>query len=116
MIQQLESLQSDNEPDVMLELCSLFITNSTSTVIKICEAYSSSKIDVLIREAHALKSGASSIGAEKLAFICDKLEKSISIPLELPTLLTNLKSEHTHVCESVDRYIKARVINVNFER
>ncbi len=73
-LESLNLLQTEGEPDVVLEITELFFLTAPSKVEKIERHIAAGEMDSARKEAHGLKSSAYSLGAELLASICQDIE------------------------------------------
>ena len=69
-----EELQSDDCPDLIVELIDLYLQEMPERVTKIREAAISTEWLSLKSAAHALKGSSGSLGVRHVAEICQKLE------------------------------------------
>ncbi len=75
IIDELRSLQSEGQPDLLMALIKLFNETTIESANQIKTAVSSRDLQSLSDAAHSLKSSAANLGALKLAKICLDLEK-----------------------------------------
>jgi len=82
VIQDLESLQFPDEPDVVREVIEIFLRSTPERLTALQEALTSDDREALLRAAHAMKSSAAVLGAKRLSLHCQELEdEAPSAPL-----------------------------------
>ncbi len=74
-IEQLKSLQRPGRPDLVKELILLFFDSAQGAMEKIRSSVSNNDMSSLSSVAHALKSSAANLGANRFAYICRQLEE-----------------------------------------
>jgi HPt (histidine-containing phosphotransfer) domain-containing protein len=74
ILQDMESLQMPDEPDILVEIFETFIKSSPDRLEKIKTVSKTDDLKAISREAHALKSSARTIGAVRLGEACQRLE------------------------------------------
>lgn len=74
ILQDMESLQMPDEPDIVVEVFETFINSCPARLSKLREISKSGDLKSLSREAHAIKSSAKTIGALRLGEFCQQLE------------------------------------------
>jgi HPt (histidine-containing phosphotransfer) domain-containing protein len=73
-----EESQLDGEPDLILELIELYLTETVRLLITMREAQTNKDELSLKRAAHSLRGSSSSLGILQMAHLCDKLERTES--------------------------------------
>lgn len=74
VISNLRALQSGIEPNLLAELIDSFLEDSVKRIELMRGAVASGDAKGLIRTAHALKGGSGTVGANRMAALCDLLE------------------------------------------
>ena len=92
-LETLRSLQSEGDPDIILEISDLFFTTSPVKIEKIEQSLSAGQISAARAEAHGLKSSAYALGAEILASICQSIE-NLGDHEPFKDLALNLRKEY----------------------
>ena len=72
----LRELQVEGEPDLLDELIELFLTDVPPLLIVLREAVEGGDAHSVERSAHTLKGSCSSMGAIRMAEICEKLRET----------------------------------------
>jgi HPt (histidine-containing phosphotransfer) domain-containing protein len=75
IIEELRSLQTDDEEDVVLEIIQIFIKTTTEMFKNMNQANSQKNLEPLRIMAHTLKSSTASVGAMKLCELVTEIEK-----------------------------------------
>jgi two-component system, sensor histidine kinase and response regulator len=73
---RLGELQVEGEPDILIELIEIFLTDVPPQIVALREAVEAGDAYSVERIAHTLKGSAANMGAERVAAICAKLEWS----------------------------------------
>ncbi|HEX8559864.1 MAG TPA: Hpt domain-containing protein [Pyrinomonadaceae bacterium] len=91
----LEEAQVEGEPDLIVELIDLYDEDTPRRLADIRGAFAARDLAALRRAAHGLKGSSASLGARRVALLCDKLERSSDGELHQAgdALLTRLESE-----------------------
>jgi len=71
-----EESQLDGEPDLVLELIDLYLTETVRLLVAMREALTNKDELSIKRAAHSLRGSSSSLGILQMAFICDELERT----------------------------------------
>jgi HPt (histidine-containing phosphotransfer) domain-containing protein len=98
VLTSLAESQSDEEPDLVVELIDLYLTDSTQRLADMQHALATSDESLLARSAHSLRGSSATLGAWQVAASCDEVEQlarrlafeSVSLVLERlePELMT----------------------------
>jgi HPt (histidine-containing phosphotransfer) domain-containing protein len=86
VLESLLELQVDGQPDVIVELASIFLEATPPRIERLCKAVERSDRENVIAEAHALKSSAANLGADRLSALTKELER-VGAMASLPELL-----------------------------
>lgn len=70
----LEGAQVEGEPDLIVELIELYAEDTPRRLTAIRDALARTDWAALRRAAHGLKGGSASLGARRVAALCDELE------------------------------------------
>lgn len=73
-----EESQLDGEPDLVLELIELYLTETVRLLVAMQEALTNKDELSIKRAAHSLRGSSSSLGILQMANFCDKLERTES--------------------------------------
>ena len=73
-----EESQLDGEPDLVLELIDLYLTETARLLVAMREALTNKDELSIKRAAHSLRGSSGSLGILQIANICDKLERTES--------------------------------------
>ena len=71
-----EESQLDGEPDLVLELIDLYLTETVRLLVAMREALMNKDELSIKRAAHSLRGSSSTLGILQIAFICDELERT----------------------------------------
>jgi histidine phosphotransfer protein HptB len=108
----LEPYQRRMGEDFVAEIIQTYLDNSPALVIEINKNFAAKNLEPFTRAAHILKSNSATLGAEKLAGLCQKLElageKSRLDGLQAD--ITALAKEHLKVCSEL-RLLLAKITN-----
>jgi HPt (histidine-containing phosphotransfer) domain-containing protein len=74
IINQLNELNSEGMPDILIELIDSFVKTSLDKVKNILFFLQNNEIEKASREAHSLKSSAKALGCTLLGDLCQKVE------------------------------------------
>lgn len=98
VLTSLAESQSDEEPDLVVELIDLYLADCTQRLAGMRQALATSDESLLARSAHSLRGSSATLGAWQVAASCDEVEQlarslafdSISLVLERlePELMT----------------------------
>jgi HPt (histidine-containing phosphotransfer) domain-containing protein len=69
-----EKVQSDDGPDLIVELIDLYLQDASQQMLAIRKATAARAWAPLKRAAHTLKGSSSTLGVRRVAEICEKLE------------------------------------------
>jgi len=84
IIDQLNELNSEGMPDILIELIDSFVKTSLEKVKNILFFLQNNEIEKASREAHSLKSSAKALGCTFLGDLCQKVEDlNSNAPLEI---------------------------------
>ncbi|MCB1985274.1 MAG: response regulator [Burkholderiales bacterium] len=72
----LGSLETEDDKQLLKNVLSVFQTSAPQTMSQINQAVLAQDFETIKRNAHSLKSSAGSIGAERLAYLCQLMETS----------------------------------------
>ena len=113
VLNQLEELQSDGEPDIIIEVIDLFLTTSLERVEAIQKFSEKDDRMSASRQAHALKSSAKTLGALELGDLCQKIEdlKNGGMPAELHAFVKQLEISYELTCKALIQLKSARFKN-----
>ena len=75
VLAKLRQLQESDEPDIVTEVCELYVKHAPEKISAIEKAAENGDAKGLQIAAHSLKSSSSYVGAMKLAEICRELEQ-----------------------------------------
>jgi signal transduction histidine kinase/DNA-binding NarL/FixJ family response regulator len=76
VIQKLRDLGGDDDPNLVLELIDIFLTDAPVQMQRITEGLESGDVKIVERASHTLKSSSANIGAVSLSGVCQKMEES----------------------------------------
>lgn len=95
----LEDAQVEGEPDIVVELTELYDEDAPRRLTSIRGALAAGDSTALRRAAHGLRGGSASLGALRMAMLCEKLERlhGAESPHEGEMLLTCLERELARV-------------------
>lgn len=99
-LSQFDDLQMEGQPDILIQVIESFLRTSPQRKNAIEDYVESKNIPALAREAHALKSGALTLGALLLGEICQKFEDldSTVSSADLQVLYGSLKAAYHQSC------------------
>lgn len=80
LLNSFEEVHLDGEPDLVVELIDLYLTDVPLRLKGMREAIALRDAHSLHDAAHNLKGSSSSLGAGKMAVLCDELEASVNYP------------------------------------
>lgn len=97
VITSLRELGGDDDPDLLTDLVSAFLSDSPTRMAKIEAASASGDSEGLLAAAHGLKSSAANMGALRLSELCRQLEKAGQTGQmeSTQTLVEELKHEYS---------------------
>lgn len=75
VIQKLRDLGGDEDPNLVLELIDIFLTDAPVQMQRITEGLESGDVKIVERASHTLKSSSANIGAVSLSSVCQKMEE-----------------------------------------
>jgi len=75
VLNSLSDAQEDGQPDLVVELIDLYLSDTSRRVRAMREALATTDGPLLGRAAHALKGGSSTLGALQVAESCEELER-----------------------------------------
>jgi two-component system sensor histidine kinase/response regulator len=71
-----EGMQAEGEPDLIVELIDLYLEDAPRKLASMLEAVAGADEGALRRVAHSLKGSSASLGACRVAALCEKLERA----------------------------------------
>jgi HPt (histidine-containing phosphotransfer) domain-containing protein len=69
-----DEAQIDGEPDLVVELIDLYLTDAAAKMVALREALAASDEPTLRRLAHCLRGSSGNLGAHRMASLCKELE------------------------------------------
>jgi HPt (histidine-containing phosphotransfer) domain-containing protein len=75
MLASFEEAQIDGEPDLVVELIDLYLTDAAAKIAALREALVNSDETALRRLAHSLRGSSGNLGARRMAALCEELER-----------------------------------------
>ena len=75
VLQNLRELQQEGEPDVLVELIELFLSDTSTRLRDISEAATAGDASSLEKSAHALKGSSQNMGAKRMGALCAELQE-----------------------------------------
>lgn len=95
MLLSLEAAQVEGEPDIIVELIDLYLEETPRRVAAVRRALEQGEVSALRGAAHCLRGSSASLGARRLAALCDELEglSGDDLAREGSALLTRLLHE-----------------------
>ena len=99
VLRQLSDLQSQEDPDLLARVLSLYLNESPKEMAALAQAVAVAAAVAIRRPAHSLKSSSANIGASAMSQLCADLEAAgRSGKIEgAPALYDKLKAEHDRV-------------------
>ena len=99
VLRQLSDLQSQEDPDLLARVLSLYLNESPKEMAALAQAVAVAAAVAIRRPAHSLKSSSANIGASAMSQLCADLEAAVrSGKIEgAPALYDKLKAEHDRV-------------------
>ena len=99
LLTSLEGATLEGEPGLVVELIDLYFDDVPQKLKAIGEAITLGDLDSLRSAAHSLKGSSGSLGAYKMADLCDELEASANdqTPHGLNTILIRVEHEYERV-------------------
>ena len=109
ILEALKGLQMDGQPNIIVELINTFFETSEANIQNIQKYYSGGQYEDVSREAHALKSGARTLGAEILGNCCQSIEDLFrnrnDITQTEAELIPKLESIYTQTCNELKKFL-----------
>jgi two-component system sensor histidine kinase/response regulator len=98
-LSRLEEVQMEGEPDLIVELIDLYLTDAPRQISRLLEAVTKTDGTLLKRAAHSLKGSSANLGVLQMAALCDELERVDSGQSfqGVITILTRLEQEFERV-------------------
>jgi HPt (histidine-containing phosphotransfer) domain-containing protein len=89
VLQSLEELGGDDDPDLFVELIDLFLQDAPHRIDELRRGLEQGDVKLLERAAHTLKSSSANVGALPLSALCKRMEEHArrNVRTELPDLL-----------------------------
>ena len=115
----LEEAQVAGEPDLVVELIDLYAEDTPRRLAAMKSALAAGDLAALRRAAHGLKGSSASLGARRVALLCEELERLPGAGLLQggETILTGLCREFARVrlafADERDRRLRSRLYNEN---
>lgn len=99
VLRSLEEAQVEGEPNLVVELIDLYAEDTPRRLAAIRSAWAARDLAALRGAAHGLKGSSASLGARRVAILCDKLERLSGTELLRggEMLLTSLERESARV-------------------
>lgn len=108
-LDNIRSLNSDTEPDVLGKVVSIYLRNSPQLLRSLNEAVAKCDESVIEQTAHSLKSSSAMLGAMKLAALLTELEeagRSLSAA-NRRELVQAVEAEFVQVCRALKAELQA---------
>src|SRR4029077_15095897 len=99
VLEGLKNFQQTGEPDFVTELIDLFLQDTARQLESLQVAVANNDVTEVRRLAHLVRGSSGNIGAAGLAYLCQEMEKGISIAQQ--TLLEKLEEEFLRVAEAL---------------
>lgn len=95
MLLSLEAAQAEGGPDIIIELIDLYVEDTPRRVAAVRRALEEGDVPAVRRAAHGLRGSSASLGAHRLAALCDEIEgrPGGELAREGASLLTRLAHE-----------------------
>jgi HPt (histidine-containing phosphotransfer) domain-containing protein len=74
MLTSFEEVRIEGEPDLVIELIDLYLEDASAKIDALREALATSDETTLKRSAHSLRGSSSSLGAHRMAALCEEVE------------------------------------------
>lgn len=99
LLTSFEELQTEGEPDLVVELIGLYLEDASAKIAGLREALTTSDELTLRRLAHCLRGSSGNLGAHRMAALCEELERVDGNDLRRKAgeLLTGLELEFERV-------------------
>lgn len=105
-LETLRSLQDEGDDDLLAELIDLFLEDAPTRVAGVRDAIGRADWPGLASWAHSLKGSCGSLGALKMAEVCDRLEqhgRNGGSQLAAEVMYRELEGHYALVCEALKR-------------
>lgn len=73
VVDELIALSDDGDPELLLDLIGLFLSDSPSKLEAVSEGVQTGDLDRVERAAHSLKGSSGNLGARRLQYLCESL-------------------------------------------
>ena len=73
VVDELIALSDDGDPELLLDLIGLFLSDSPSKLEAVSEGVQTGDLDRVERAAHSLKGSSGNLGARRLQHLCESL-------------------------------------------
>lgn len=103
ILNKLEALQDDGEPDIVVDLIQSFLNQTPSRISNIATALVTQDYEIAYDEAHTIKSSARTMGATQMGEYCQKLEdlRDENTPEKIQPYFEKIQSEFKKVSDEL---------------
>lgn len=110
LLEELEALASDMNPDPVGEVVALFLSDSPARMDGLLQASMSSDLAAMHAHAHALKGSAANLGAERLLALLTFLDRDLKLGKSesAPFLIPWVQQEYATVARWFETLLLAR--------
>lgn len=105
MVEELLSLSDDGDPELLLDLITMFLDDGPSKVQAVVEGLQARDFEKMERAAHSLKGCSGNLGAHLLQDVCEKLQLAARDQRyeELAQLTPSLQSRFKDASKALDQ-------------
>lgn len=115
ILEKLNALQEEGEPDIVVELIRSFLTQTPSRLSNLQTAFHSEDFELVFDEAHTIKSSARTMGGKYLGELCQQLEDlrsseaSEHTTKQVKTLSEKIQTEYRKMAKELDAIAQTRL-------
>jgi PAS domain S-box-containing protein len=111
-IRKLDDLQMEGQPDIVVELAEIFLRTAPERLTLIEQAVGASDFETIGKTAHTFKSTCHSVGAFRLAEMCQEMEKNAKASQAVDRLLEKMLVEVNVVSGELRALVEGRGVSV----
>jgi PAS domain S-box-containing protein len=110
VLEKLNALQEDGEPDIVVDLIGSFTTQTPARLTNLATALATADYETVCDEAHTIKSSARTMGGMHLGELCQELEDLRENPVvdKIQSLSSQIQNEYLKMAAELEEIVVLR--------
>jgi HPt (histidine-containing phosphotransfer) domain-containing protein len=110
VLEKLNALQEDGEPDIVVDLIGSFTTQTPARLTNLAAALATADYETVCDEAHTIKSSARTMGGMHLGELCQQLEDLRENPAvdKIQSLSSQIQNEYLKMASELEEIVVLR--------